>query len=315
MQGVAAGLVWTAGLAAIADVYPVDQLGFRLGLAETAGGAMGLLGPIIGGVLIVWVGLDETFALAAILPALALIPVFLIPETRGGPGVRQPLLPALQSLRRGAQGARRVLGARPGVAAVLALVEPLLPLDLADRLDLSSLGIGLVFGAGLLSYFALVPVGGWWSDKRGRRAPLIVGGVLMAVGLPFCAFGPAISVAIAFAVVGAGMAAMGAPTGPLMVEAVNEAGMAGPVRAQLGDAHRGVRRRVRGGPAARRGGERRAAVPRHHDHRGVRDRGGGGVGRAHPPEGTAVGGGFGRRAKGVSARPLLPSLPRSCVRG
>ena len=226
MQGVAAGLVWTAGLAAIADVYPVDQLGFRLGLAETAGGAMGLLGPIIGGVLIVWVGLDETFALAAILPALALIPVFLIPETRGGPGVRQPLLPALRSLA-AVPKARVAFWALAGVAAVLALVEPLLPLDLADRLDLSSLGIGLVFGAGLLSYFALVPVGGWWSDKRGRRAPLVVGGVLMAVGLPFCAFGPAISVGIAFAVVGAGMAAMGAPTGPLMVEAVNEAGMEG----------------------------------------------------------------------------------------
>ncbi len=226
MQGVAAGLVWTAGLAAIADVYPVDQLGFRLGLAETAGGAMGLLGPIIGGALIVVVGLDETFALAAILPALALIPVVLIPETRRGPGVRRPLLPALRDLL-AVPKARVAFWALAGVAAVLALVEPLLPLDLADRLDLSSLGIGLVFGAGLLSYFALVPVGGWWSDTRGRRAPLVVGGILMAAGLPFCAFGPAISVAVAFAVVGAGMAAMGAPTGPLMVEAVNEAGMEG----------------------------------------------------------------------------------------
>ncbi len=123
--------------------------------------------------------------------------------------------------------ARVAFWALAGVAAVLALLEPLLPLDLADRLNLSSLGIGIVFGAGLISYFALVPVGGRWSDRRGRRAPLIAGGVLMAVGLPFCAVGPAYSVAIAFAVVGAGMAAMGAPTGPLMVEAVNEAGMVG----------------------------------------------------------------------------------------
>lgn len=226
MQGVAAGLVWTAGLAAISDVYPVHELGFRLGLAETAGGAMGLLGPILGGALIVVVGLDETFLLAAILPALALIPVFLIPETRSGPPQRRPLVPALRLLA-GIQKARVAFWALAGVAAVLALVEPLLPLDLADRLNLSSLGIGIVFGVGLLSYFALVPVGGRWSDRRGRRAPLIVGGVLMAVGLPFVAVGPAVTVAIAFAVVGAGMAAMGAPTGPLMVEAVDEAGMAG----------------------------------------------------------------------------------------
>ncbi len=226
MQGTAAGLVWTAGLAAISDVYPVNQLGFRLGLAETAGGAMGLLGPILGGGLIVLVGLDATFALAAILPALAMIPVFAIPETRSGPGSAQRLAPALRSLVR-VPKARVAFWALAGVAAVLALVEPLLPLDLADRLDLSSLGIGIVFGVGLISYFALVPVGGRWSDRRGRRAPLVVGGALMAVGLPFIAVGPAAAVAIAFAVVGAGMAAMSAPTGPLMVEAVNEAGMAG----------------------------------------------------------------------------------------
>ena len=226
MQGAAAGLVWTAGLAAISDVYPVNELGFRIGLAETAGGAMGLLGPILGGALIVLVGLDATFALAAILPALALIPVLLIPETRSGPGARQRLLPAMRNLAR-VRKARVAFWALAGVAAVLALVEPLLPLDLADRLDLSSLGIGIVFGVGLLSYFALVPIGGRWSDRRGRRAPLIVGGVLMAGGLPFVAVGPAVTVAIAFAVVGAGMAAMGAPTGPLMVEAVDEAGMTG----------------------------------------------------------------------------------------
>jgi MFS family permease len=110
---------------------------------------------------------------------------------------------------------------------VLALVEPLLPLDLDDRLGLSSLAIGLVFGAGLLAYFALVPAAGRWSDRRGRRLPLILGGILIAAGLPFMAMGTAVTVAVAFAVVGAGMAALGTPSGPLMVEAVDEAGMAG----------------------------------------------------------------------------------------
>ena len=154
-QGAAAGLVWTAGLAAIADVYPVDELGFRLGLAETAGGGDRPARPDPGR------GPDRassawttTFALAAILPALALIPVFFIPETRRGPGSRQPLVagaaaPGRRCPRRGWPS-----GPLAGVAAVLALLEPLLPLDLADRLDLSSLGIGIVFGAGLISYFA-----------------------------------------------------------------------------------------------------------------------------------------------------------------
>ncbi len=225
-QGVAAGFVWTAGIAAISDTYPVDQLGFRIGLAETAGGALGLLGPVLGGVLIDAVGTDTAFMLAALLPALALVPVIAMPETRTGSAEAPPLFPALRRLAAEPK-ARVAFGALGGVAAVLALVEPLLPLDLSDRLELSSFGIGLVFGAGLMAYFVLVPVAGRWSDRRGRRVPLLTGGVLMAVGLPFLATGSAVWVAIAFAVVGAGMAAMGTPSGPLMVEAVNDAGMAG----------------------------------------------------------------------------------------
>ncbi len=224
-QGVAAGFVWTAGIAAISDTFP-DQLGFRIGLAETAGGAFGLLGPILGGALVDLFGTRTTFALAAVLPALAVIPVIAMPETRTGSTEPPALIPALRRLAVEPK-ARAAFASLGGVAAVLALVEPLLPLDLADRLDLTSLGIGLVFGAGLLAYFALVPLAGRWTDRRGRRTPLIVGGALMAAGLPFLASGSAISVAIAFAVVGAGMAAMGTPSGPLMVEAVDDAGMAG----------------------------------------------------------------------------------------
>jgi MFS transporter, DHA1 family, solute carrier family 18 (vesicular amine transporter), member 1/2 len=226
VQGLAAGLVWTAGLAAISDIYPQGQLGFRMGLAETAGGATGLAGPLVAGALIAAVGLDATFFLATALPALALIPTLLVPETRRGPATTSRLLPDLRRLW--AIPTARVAGiVLAAAAAVLALVEPLLPLDLADRLELSSLGVGLVFAIGLLAYFLLVPIAGRWSDVRGRRTPVVVGGALMVAGLPFIAVGPAWSVAVAFAVVGAGMAAMIAPTGPLMVEAVDEAGMAG----------------------------------------------------------------------------------------
>ena len=226
VQGLAAGLVWTAGLAAISDVYPQSELGFRMGLAETAGGATGLVGPPVAGAMIAAFGLDATFFIATAIPALALIPTLLVPETRRGPATVTRLLPDLRRLW--SVSTARVAGiVLAAAAAVLALVEPLLPLDLADRLELSSLGVGIVFAVGLVAYFLLVPIAGRWSDRRGRRTPVVLGGALMAVGLPFIAVGPAWSVAIAFAVVGAGMAAMIAPTGPLMVEAVDEAGMAG----------------------------------------------------------------------------------------
>lgn len=226
LQGVAAGLVWTAGLAAITDVTPADQLGFRIGIAETAGGGLGLLGPVIGGAMIDAFGTDATFTLAAALPVAAVVPVLMMPETRRGGEPPPPLPTAIRRLVR-VPRARVAVAALATVAAVLALVEPLLPLDLDARLGLSSLAIGVVFAVGLAAYFALVPMAGRWSDRRGRRTPIIAGGVLMAAGLPVMAVGPAPVVAAGFAVVGAGMACMAAPSGPLMVEAVDEAGMAG----------------------------------------------------------------------------------------
>ena len=226
VQGAAAGLVWTAGLAAISDVYPSDQLGFRIGLAETAGGAVGLLGPVVGGAMIHAVGTTATFALAAILPLLLVVPTFFVRETGTGRGEALPLLPALRKVVI-VPRARAAILSLAGLAAVLALLEPLLPLDLDERLGLSPVAIGLVFSAGLLTYFAMVPLAGRWSDRRGRRLPTILGGVVMAVALPLTAVGPAWSVAIGFGVVGAGMAALGASSGALMVEAVDEAGMAG----------------------------------------------------------------------------------------
>ena len=227
VQGLAAGLVWTAGLAAISDVYPQEELGFRMGLAETAGGVMGLAGPPFAGALIQALGLDATFFIAAALPALALVPAVLVPETRRvGTPASARLLPDLQRLW--AVPAARVAAVTLATAAgALALVEPLLPLDLADRLDLSSLGVGIVFAIGFAAYLLLVPVAGRWSDRRGRRTPIVAGGVLMAAGFPFIAIGPVGLVTVAFAVLGAGMAAMIAPSGPLMVEAVDAAGMAG----------------------------------------------------------------------------------------
>ncbi len=226
VQGLASGLVWTAGLAAISDVYPQEELGLRMGLAETAGGVVGLAGPPFAGVLIAAVGLDTTFYVATALPAAALIPTLLVPETRRGPATAARLLPDLRRLLRVRTALVAAVALATG-AAVLALIEPLLPLDLSDRLELSSLGVGLVFGIGLAAYLLLVPIAGRWSDRRGRRTPIIAGGVMMAVGLPFTAVGPVWLVTTGFCVAGAGMAAMIAPTGPLMVEAVDEAGMAG----------------------------------------------------------------------------------------
>jgi MFS transporter, DHA1 family, solute carrier family 18 (vesicular amine transporter), member 1/2 len=226
VQGGSAAFAWTAGIAAISDVFPPEQLGFRIGLAETMGGGAGLAGPILGGALIDAIGLDAAFLVVAALPLLVVPLAVTVPETRRPGAARARLGPAIRRL------AREPLAQAGGVAlalvaAVLALLEPLLPLDLDERLGLSSTLIGVVFAAGLAANFVAAPLAGRWSDRRGRRLPTVVGGVVLGLSLPLVAFGPAWWVGVAFALVGTGFATMAAPAGPLLVEAVDRTGLAG----------------------------------------------------------------------------------------
>jgi MFS family permease len=226
VQGGAAALTWTGALAAVSDVYPTGQLGFRLGLAETAGGGVGLLGPLVSGVLIDAVGVTETFLIVSVVPVILALCVLLVPET-ARPSTNPP------SVLAGLRSVARSPGARAGglalilLALVEAMLEPLLPLDLSERLGLSSSGIGLVLALGTAALFLGSPLGGWWSDHAGRRLPLIVGGAITAVALPFVALGPPWWVTLAFAVCLVGAAVLAAPAGPLFTEAVDDMGHAG----------------------------------------------------------------------------------------
>jgi MFS family permease len=113
------------------------------------------------------------------------------------------------------------------VAAVLALVEPLLPLDLDRRLDLSALGIGAVLAIGSLAYLAISPAAGRWSDRRGRPAPLVAGTLILVCGLPFLAVGPVWFVAAALVATTAGLALVNASASPLVIESLEEVDLAG----------------------------------------------------------------------------------------
>ena len=223
-----------------------------------------------------------------------------MPETRRHSSGELPRLRARAAAAGRVPKARVAFWSLASVAAVLALVEPLLPLDLADRLDLSSLGIGLVFAAGLVAYFALVPLAGSVvGPARPPRAP--AGGRRPHGGRPAVDGRGAgrSSVALAFAAVGAGMACMGAPSGPLMVEAVDEAGMAGRYGLSSAVMTRGLRARLRPRPAAGRRRQRRRcpSARRWPSRRCWWSLVAVWVARTLP-RGACAGHGFGRRAKG-----------------
>jgi MFS transporter, DHA1 family, solute carrier family 18 (vesicular amine transporter), member 1/2 len=226
IQGSAAALVWTAGIAAISDVYPQSQLGFRLGLAETVGGGIGLVGPVAGGTLIEFVGTDEAFLFATAIPFLLLTMALRVPETvRAGAGA-PPLLQALSRLWARPEAKAGIIGV-VAYAGLLAIVDSLLPLDLDDRLDASTATIGIVFGIGFAGLTIFAPIAGAWSDRRGRRPAMLTGALVCAATLPFIGFGPIWLVAIGFFVFGCGLATMAVPSGPLLVLGADRSGMEG----------------------------------------------------------------------------------------
>ena len=224
--GAASAITWTGALAYVSDVYPPDQLGFRLGLAETAGGGAGLMAPLLSGVLIEWVGLTETFLLFAIFPVALIIWALLVPETLVRRGPTPGMFRALAGLWKSS-------GARAGAVALILLAivegmsESLLPLDLAQRLMLSTAAVGLVVSLSMATLFLGAPLGGRWSDIAGRRTPILAGGVIAIIALPLMAIGPAWWVTIAAAVTMLGTAIMAAPAGPLFTHAVDEMGLSG----------------------------------------------------------------------------------------
>ena len=112
-------------------------------------------------------------------------------------------------------------------AGMLAVVDSLLPLDLDERLDASTAAIGVVFGIGLAGLVIVAPLAGGWSDRHGRRPALIAGALVSAAALPFIAIGPIWVVAIAFFVLGCGLATLAAPSSPLIVLAADRSGMEG----------------------------------------------------------------------------------------
>ena len=225
-QGSAAALVWTAGIAAISDVYPQRNLAFRLGLAETVGGGIGLIGPVAGGALIEWVGTDEAFALATVVPLVLLGMALAVPETARPRGALPSLSEALRRIGRQPEARAGIL-ALLGFAAILAVIDSLLPLDLDHRLEASTAAIGAVIGIGFLGLVIFAPIAGAWSDRHGRRAPLIAGGIVCAVSMPFVAVGPIWMVALAFFVLGCGLATLASPSSALIVKSADEAGMKG----------------------------------------------------------------------------------------
>lgn len=212
LQGISAAATWTAGLALLADAFPLQERGKAMGLALSGQAAGMLLGPTIGGVLYQWGGYHLPFMIAA---SIALIDGILrITLLRDEPKSNTDQRISYRSILN-----MRSLFIMIGIiilgSALPSALEPTLPLYLQDVLHLSPGTIGLLFAVPTLAYGFTAPIIGALSTKIGRKQTMAVGIALAALCFPFTAVVPHTSLEIfALAILGISFSLLLAPALP-----------------------------------------------------------------------------------------------------
>jgi MFS family permease len=182
LQGVSGAAVWAAGLALLADAYPSERRGAAMGLAITGMSAGTLVGPPLGGLLYTWGGFNLPFIVVAGLIVIITVLVSLLLKPVPVQAHRPALLDHLGDRR-----FRLVLGVAVAGSIVLSLLEPMLPLFLADRLQAGPAARGLAFATAVVAYAIGSPVAGAVADRVGRLLTMTVGLAAVTLILPFVA--------------------------------------------------------------------------------------------------------------------------------
>lgn len=182
----------TAGAMLLAGIVPRERTGFALGLLNTAVQVGNLIGPVLGGIVVVAVGVRGSFLVgAALLAVCTVVTVALVEEA---PIERtEPLAAGVRA------GLRDVLGpfAWPGLRGVL-IVGAMIQVAYAGTVALvaiyvqdltrppwlsTELAIGLSLALAALSAAVAMPVLGTYADRHDPRRLLVVSLGVVAVSL------------------------------------------------------------------------------------------------------------------------------------
>ncbi|KAA1249473.1 MFS transporter [Mycobacterium simiae] len=222
LQGAGAAATWVAGYAALVEVFPREQRGRAVGTASI-GTALGVLvGPTAGGLLLEAGGPRAPFVLAAGLAAAAVL-VLTVALPRSARPVRSGLADSAGSGSHMLPGLA-VPWLMAGLAAGLALgaVEATLPIDLAARLDVSGITVGLLFALTTAAFIATSQGAGRLSDG-GRRGPVLAAGwVTISLAMAVIGLPSAVALqAVTLTFLGAGLGAMIATIMPALADVMD----------------------------------------------------------------------------------------------
>ena len=177
VQGAGAGLVSPAALAGAVSGFPPERRGSALGIWGASAGISNLLGPLLGGVLTVWLGWRADW--------WALVPLALIAAA----AIAREVPPTLHPGEAGVRESRvnRVVLAATLVAgltfAVMIGCFYLASQYLQRDAGFSALGASAALVIVALLVGAAAPVAGYLVDEHGERMPAVLGFVLAAGGL------------------------------------------------------------------------------------------------------------------------------------
>jgi predicted MFS family arabinose efflux permease len=223
VQGIGSAASWIAALAMVSDLAPSGRRGEAIGFALAANGAGSIAGPAVGGVAGDAISFAAPFLITSgICIALAVAAALVLPsDQRAEPSAASPWGVIAASTRSGIGAVAAAITI--GAATVLGLVEVVAPLDLDERLGLSSAVIGLLFAGSIAIDAITVPFGGRWGDRRGRGGVASLGLALLAISVGMLALvDGTVGAGLALGVFGAGSALAFAAAVPWLDHAFGE---------------------------------------------------------------------------------------------
>jgi MFS family permease len=221
LQGAAAVLCWSAGIAWLVDAVPRERRGEMIGVVSSAGAAGAMIGPVVGGVAAL-VGRAGAFAGVAGFALLLAIVGARFPRPARG---EQQSLAALSK----AHNSRSLLSgqwlsALPGL--LLGTVGVLGPLRL-NRLGWGPVGIAGTFLVAAAVGVLARPFIGRWADRRGRLGAirlLLLASISVTLVIPWLENPWLLSMFVVCAVSTYGL--LWAPVMALLSHAYDQAGVA-----------------------------------------------------------------------------------------
>ncbi|WP_226001068.1 MFS transporter [Paenibacillus sp. BJ-4] len=223
LQGIAAAMTWTAGLALLADQYPSEERGKAMGLALSGQAAGTLLGPTIGGWLYQWGSYQLPFyfaiSLAVIDAVLRLILLHDIPEAKN-----EKYISPFSFMKN--KDLLLVIGVVIIGASIPSVLEPTLPLHLQYNFSANPGLIGLLFAIPTLAYGLATPFIGQFSSMIGYKNGILLGLLMVSIALPLTALPGILSFqAIILAVLGVSMGMVLAPCLPQLADISQRSGI------------------------------------------------------------------------------------------